>query len=47
MSNMYFCENCGSEVEIPEKSNDNKLCNVAGVLYIPHCGHCGIIEVKQ
>ena len=40
MSNIYKCDNCGSEIEIPDDHKDNEKINVAGILYRDLCEMC-------
>ncbi len=40
MVNIYKCEQCGSDAEIPYDHVDNKKVNVAGILYIDNCSKC-------
>jgi len=42
MSNIYQCENCGHEYEIPAEHIDNSKITVMGILYIDNCYLCEV-----
>ena len=40
MVNLYKCEKCGTEYEIPDGHPNNKNVNVRGYYYITNCSMC-------